>query len=193
MSSTHGNQPDRGSAAAGGAVIAQSSPARASIQEGDAALRRRVGGWALSALLRGNRSQVTWAESVGVSKSFAQRWLSGAQPLPVEALARSAAEFPEVVIGVVAELAALVGMELRPVAHEDAHPRSLVDVICELGDVSRAAAEGERDGHLSPEDIDRELAEWSDVDRVMSSRVAYLRRLKSERGGVVRPISGAGR
>jgi hypothetical protein len=188
MSSGHGNQPDRDSAAAGGALNASASPARTSIQEGDAALRRRVGGWALAALLRGNRSQVTWAESVGVSKSFAQRWLTGAQPLPVEAIARSAAEFPEVVQYVAAELAALVGMELRPVAHEDAHPRSLTDVIVELGDVLRAAAEGERDGVLSPDDIDRELAEWSDVDRVMSSRVAYLRRLKSERGGVVRAI-----
>lgn len=136
-----------------------------------------------------------WAESMLVAlglsaKSYCHRWLSAEQQVPLQAVIASAATHPEVTAHVASELAALVGMELRTVAHEDAHPRSLADVIVELGDVSRAAAEGERDGVLSPDDIDRELAEWSDVERVMSSRVAFLRRLKSERGGVVRAIGG---
>jgi hypothetical protein len=80
------------------------------------------------------------------------------------------------------------GMELRPVGDEDAHPRSLHDVITELSDVQRAACEGERDGELSVADIERELAEWRDVDNVMSSRVAHLKRLLSQRGGVVEPL-----
>ncbi|AKF08862.1 hypothetical protein [Sandaracinus amylolyticus] len=83
------------------------------------------------------------------------------------------------------ERAAAHGLELRPVADEDAHPRSLHDVVVELGDVQRAASEGERDGHLSVDDIERELREWDDVERVRASRVAHLRRLLAERGGAV--------
>lgn len=181
----HGNQPDRDLSDAGGAAIGDASPARAHPSEPDAALRRRVGGWALAALLKGNRSQVTWAESVGVSKSFAQRWLTGAQPLPVEALVRSVAEFPEVTIAVISQLAALVGMELR-VTPTETSSADLATVIREALDVVRQASEGEADGFRSVEDCDRELREWEELDRVSDARKAQLRRDRAERGAVVR-------
>lgn len=185
MSGGHGNQPDRNLGSAGGVEIGAPAPARASIHEEDSALRRRVGGWALAALLKKNTAQATWAASVGASKSFAQRWLSGAQPLPVEALVRSAESFPEVTISVVRELAALVGMELRAVP--TAQPTvDLATVIREALDVVRQASEGEADGFRSVEDCDREIAEWEELDRVSDARKAQLRRDRAERGAVVR-------
>jgi hypothetical protein len=77
------------------------------------------------------------------------------------------------------------GLELRPIASEDAHPRALHDVVMTLSLASATAAEGESDGELSVAEIDAELARWERVDEVRSSRVPYLRRMREQRGGVV--------
>jgi hypothetical protein len=142
--------------------------------------RSKHDGWAVSMLA-----------ALGLSaKSYCHRWLCGEQQVPLAAVIASAPSHPEVVRHVARELALLVGMDVQSVADEHAHPRTLHDVIVELGDVQRAAADGERDGHLSVEDIDREMREWADVERVMQSRLAHLRRVRSERGGVVARIGG---
>lgn len=191
MSAGHGNQPDRTSAGAGGTNTQHVAPAQTFAREDDKTLRRRVGGWALAPLVKANVAQATWAERVGVSQSFAKRWLAGAQPLPVEALVRSASSFPEVTVAVVRELAALVGMELR-VAPTETCSADLATVIREALDVVRQASEGEADGFRSVEDCDRELREWEELDRVSDARKAQLRRDRAERGAVVR-IGGGSR
>lgn len=154
------------------------------VREGLDNAKSKPDGWAASMLVALDLS----------AKSYVHRWLIGEQQVPLQAIAASATSHPEVTEHVARELAALVGMELRRAEHEDAHPRSLADVIVELGDVSRAAAEAERDGARDTVDIDRELAEWDDVERVRSSRVAYLRRLKAEcAGGAVVAIGNGKR
>lgn len=79
------------------------------------------------------------------------------------------------------ERAAVHGLELREVADRSS-PRDLGVIARELGDVLTAAAIAESDGHISVEEAERELAEWGDVDRVMSARRAQLRRAVEQRG-----------
>lgn len=83
------------------------------------------------------------------------------------------------------ERAAAHRMELRPAGDPEAHPRALVDVVTALTNGVRVAAEGEADGALDPQEIDRELAAWEQVDKVRWARVAYLKHLRARRGGVV--------
>lgn len=80
------------------------------------------------------------------------------------------------------ERAAALGFELRPAGDADSHPRALHDVVRELTDVVRVVCDNEADGGLDAQEIERELREWEDVDRVRWARVAYLKRLP--RGGV---------
>lgn len=69
------------------------------------------------------------------------------------------------------------------VVHADAeHVRDLHTIVRELSDVMSVAAASESDGYVSPEEADRELAEWADVERVMSARREWLRRAQRERG-----------
>ncbi len=92
---------------------------------------------------------------------------------------------PAVELAYLAERAEHHACELRPagVATDLAAPRALHNVVLELTDVVRAASEAEADGHLSPDEIRRELAEWEDVDRVRAARVAMLRSLLTQHGG----------
>lgn len=68
------------------------------------------------------------------------------------------------------ERAAHHGRELRLVEGEDSAPHTLHAVVLALGDTLRAAAEGESDGSLSPDEIARELACWEALDRVRCAR-----------------------
>ena len=88
------------------------------------------------------------------------------------------------------ERAAVHGLELREVADRSS-PRDLGVIARELGDVLTAAAIAESDGHISVEEAERELAEWGDVDRVMSARRAQLRRAIEQRG--LSLVTGGGR
>lgn len=88
------------------------------------------------------------------------------------------------------ERAAAHGLELRQVA-DASHPRALPDVVRELSEVMTTAAVAEADGHISVEEAERELREWTDVDRVMGARVARLRQAIAQRGLAV--VSGGGR
>jgi hypothetical protein len=62
------------------------------------------------------------------------------------------------------------------------HVRDLHAIVRELSDVMSVAATNEADGYVSPEEAERELAEWDDVERVMSARRDWLRRAQRERG-----------
>lgn len=83
-----------------------------------------------------------------------------------------------------AERAAHHGLELRPVtaAAETVH---LHQMIGELTDVLRVAADAEADGHITVEEAQAELAAWEDVERIGAVRRNQLRRVVAERGAVV--------
>lgn len=72
------------------------------------------------------------------------------------------------------------GLELR---HVDEHaPRAAADVVRELAEVMTVASMSEADGYIDVQEAERELAEWDDVDRVMSARRAKLREAIRRRG-----------
>ena len=80
-------------------------------------------------------------------------------------------------------LASLVAGPRFVVVHADSeHVRDLHTIVRELSDVMSVAAASEADGYVSPEEAERELAEWADVERVMSARREWLRRAQRERG-----------
>jgi len=80
-------------------------------------------------------------------------------------------------------LASLVAGPRFEVRAADAeHVRDLHSIVRELTDVMGVAASSEADGYVSPEEAERELAEWADVERVMVARREWLRRAVRERG-----------
>lgn len=86
-----------------------------------------------------------------------------------------------------AERAAHHGRELRVAgdAEDASAPRSLLDIVNALTGAMRAAAEGEADNALTPDEIERELQAWERVDSVRWARVAFLERAKAQRGVVL--------
>lgn len=80
-------------------------------------------------------------------------------------------------------LASLVAGPRFEVRAADAeHARDLHSIVRELTDVMGVAASSEADGYVSPDEAERELAEWADVERVMVARREWLRRAVRERG-----------
>lgn len=75
------------------------------------------------------------------------------------------------------ERAAAHGCELRPVGDATA-PHALVDLVRETTDVMRAAAEAEADGVHTADEIDRELREIGELERVTAARREHLRQLR---------------
>lgn len=92
---------------------------------------------------------------------------------------------PAVELLYLAERAAHHAMELRPVSPATAPHVYLPQLVGELTDVMRAAADAEDDGHFSVEEAERELAQWDDIERIAPIRRAFLRKVVSERGAVV--------
>lgn len=84
------------------------------------------------------------------------------------------------------ERAAHHGCTLAPVGDAAGAGSRFHALVVELGDVTRAAAEGEADGQLSVADCERELAEITQAKRALADREALLRRVASERGAPVR-------
>lgn len=71
------------------------------------------------------------------------------------------------------ERAAHHGCELRPVG-DASGARALVDVVREATDVMRASAEAEADGVHTADEIERELREIRELERVLADRRAHL-------------------
>lgn len=83
------------------------------------------------------------------------------------------------------ERAAHHGLELTPVPSGSEAAVALHDLVGELSDVMRAAADAERDDHISVEEAQIEHDQWDDVLRIAPVRRAWLRRVIEERGRVL--------
>lgn len=130
------------------------------------------------------------ADSLGFERTHVYKLFRGALPIHASWLWIMPPALLKVVL---TDLAGSIGYELRPASgeelpHDYDHALDGVAYLRELTDCLRVRAEHEADGRLSPHEIDVEIAEIEQAEKLLTRRKAFLRRAKLERGGIVLSI-----